>query len=215
LDTEVSFFHYLTRRATLEQVVEFQGDEMDILAVYLTNCLCIDGEQLAGRILMFRDVDQIVRRPKTPRADRRQCEVYGTSLSAYWQAVVHELYLEEDFRHRFDLIQVVLNQDPNSLAAIERQLRRWKQGLGKGGGDIALSKCEIGRRVFVLACHMAKTRLHETEWITRSRDIAYSCAAEMFSASDCAVFMKFKKSRVWTFDGVSFFRLNSGGRGTP
>lgn len=32
LDTEVSFFHYLTRRATLDEVLDFEGDEQDVLS---------------------------------------------------------------------------------------------------------------------------------------------------------------------------------------
>ena len=48
LDTEVSFFHYLTRRATLEDVVDFEGDEQDILSMYLINGLSIDSERIAG-----------------------------------------------------------------------------------------------------------------------------------------------------------------------
>jgi hypothetical protein len=46
LDTEVSFFHYLTRRATLEELVDFDGDEQDILSMYLINGLCIDPDKI-------------------------------------------------------------------------------------------------------------------------------------------------------------------------
>ena len=49
LDSEISFFHYLTRRATLEDLLEFEGDEQDILSTYLINGLFIDPENLQGR----------------------------------------------------------------------------------------------------------------------------------------------------------------------
>ncbi|MGO8506652.1 hypothetical protein AB9F35_35590, partial [Rhizobium leguminosarum] len=39
LDTEVSFVHYLTRRATLEDLIQIEGDEQDYLSLYLTNGL--------------------------------------------------------------------------------------------------------------------------------------------------------------------------------
>ena len=61
LDTEVSFFHYLTRRATLEEEIDFEGDEQDILSMYLINGLCIDPDKVHGRQLRFLDIDGIVR----------------------------------------------------------------------------------------------------------------------------------------------------------
>jgi hypothetical protein len=71
LDTEVSFFHYLTRRATLEELVDFEGDGQDILAMYLINGLCIDPEKVQGRQLRFLNIDGIVRAGKTPRQTGR------------------------------------------------------------------------------------------------------------------------------------------------
>ena len=37
LDTEISFLHYLTRRATADDVLDFVADEQDLLSLYLTN----------------------------------------------------------------------------------------------------------------------------------------------------------------------------------
>ncbi len=76
LDTEISFFHYLTRRATLEDLVDFEGDEQDILSTYLTNGLCIDWENFQGRQLQFLNVDGVVRAGKTPRRDRTEFEKF-------------------------------------------------------------------------------------------------------------------------------------------
>ena len=44
LDTEISFFNYLTRCATLEEPIDFEGDEQDILSMYLVNGPCINPE---------------------------------------------------------------------------------------------------------------------------------------------------------------------------
>lgn len=37
LDSEVSFGHYLSRRYSIESLLDFIGDEQDLLSMYLTN----------------------------------------------------------------------------------------------------------------------------------------------------------------------------------
>lgn len=208
LDTEASFFHYLTRRSTLEEVVDFEGDEQDILSVYLINGLSIDPAKVQGRRLQFVNIDGIVRSGKTPRSNRREFEIFGVPLSHFWRSTLEEIYRDASLRHRFDILQVVLNQDPYILTGIEQQLRKWKRGLmGKKQGDIIVVRNSIGRRVFVLAYHLTKNQLTEWEWAERARDIAHNTAAAVFDASDCAVFLRVKKSRESTYDGVSFHRL--------
>jgi hypothetical protein len=66
LDSEVSFIHYLTRRATLEQVLDFEGDEQDILSAYLINGLWVDTEFLEGRRVCFSDQTLRSDPPKWP-----------------------------------------------------------------------------------------------------------------------------------------------------
>jgi len=208
LDTEVSFFHYLTRRSTLEEVVDFEGDEQDILSIYLTNGLSIDAEKAEGRQLQFVNIDGIVRTGKTPRADRTEFEILGIPLSQYWRSTLEEIYRDASLRHRFDILQVVLNQHPHVLAGIEQQLRKWKRGLmSKKRGDIIVVRNTIGRRVFVLAYHLTKHPMSEGEWAERARTIAHNAAAALFDASDCAVVLRIKKSKESTYDGVSFHRL--------
>lgn len=207
LDTEVSFFHYLTRRATLEELVDFEGDEQDILSMYLINGLCINPEQIKERKLHFLEMDGIVRAEKIPRQNRREFEVYGIPISGYWKAVLKEIYRNATMRHRFDIIQVVLNQDPHSLAAIEDVTKKWKRGIsGRKDEDILYSRFIIGKRVFVLACHLLKRQIDSAEWIEKSRGIA-SGGAYLFEASDCATFLQLRKSKEWTFDALSFHRL--------
>ena len=208
LDTEVSFFHYLTRRSTLEEMVDFEGDEQDILSIYLINGLSINTDEVKGRQLRFVNVDGIVRSKKTPRIDRTEFEIFGIPLSHYWQSTLEEIYRDTSLRHRFDILQVVLNQHPNVLAGIERQLRKWKRGLmSKKQGDIIVVRNTIGRRVFVLAYHLTKHPMLEGEWAERARTIARNAAAALFDASDCAVVLRIKKSEERTYDGVSFHRL--------
>ena len=86
LDTEISFFHYLTRRATLEELIDFEGDEQDILSMYLINGLYIDPDKVQGRQLRFLEIDGIVRTGKTPRQDRTEFEIFGVPLSYYWRS---------------------------------------------------------------------------------------------------------------------------------
>lgn len=159
LDTEVSFFHYLTRRATLEELIDFEGDEQDILSMYLINGLCIDPEKVQGRQLRFLNIDGIVRTGKTPRQDRTEFEIFGIPLSHYWRSTLEEIYRDASLRHRFDILQVVLNQDPDALAGIAQRLLKWKRGLASGKkGDLLFIRQTIGKRVFVLAYHLANGR---------------------------------------------------------
>jgi hypothetical protein len=206
LDTEVSFFHYLTRRATLEELIDFEGDEQDILSMYLVNGLCIDPAKLNNRPIRFMDFDTPVRQAKTPRADRTEFEIFGIPLTGYWKKTLEEIYRDTTMRHRFDIIQVVLNQDPEALAGIEQRARKWKNGLGSKG-DVLLSRYVIGKRTFVLAYHLSKNFFDASEWQERSRMIAHNAAGGLFKASDCAVFLRFKKSKEWTYDAFSFHRL--------
>jgi len=208
LDTEVSFFHYLTRRATLEEVMDFEGDEQDILSLYLINGLCINPDEFDGKTLRFLEIDGIVRTEKTPRLDRREFEIYGIPLSDYWRSSLKEIYDDATLRHRFDIIQVVLNQDPHSLASIEQVVRKWKRGLGGAkNGDILFSRFKIGKRVFLLAYHLLTHPIDGAEWTEKSRNIAHDGAASMFEASDCAVLLRVRKSKERTYDALSFYRL--------
>lgn len=222
LDTEVSFFHYLTRRAMLEELVDFEGDEQDILSMYLINGLCINPEEVKGKKLCFLEIDGIVRTEKQPGQDRRRFEIYGTPLSGYWKTTLEEIYAHATLRHRFDIIQVILNQDPGSLASIEQVVRKWRKGLGGKNGDILFSSFKIGKRTFLLAYHLLMHPIGCTEWTERSRNIARNGAAAMFGASDCAVLLRVKKSKERTYDALSFFRFISvptlgpdGGRDRP
>jgi hypothetical protein len=207
LDTEVSFFHYLTRRATFEELVDFEGDEQDILSMYLINGLCIDPEKVQGQ-LRFLSIDGIVRTDKTPRRDRTEFETLGIPLSLYWRSTLAEIYRDASLRHRFDILQVVLNQDPRTLAGIVQHVQRWKRGLAGGKkGDLLLIRRKIGKRVFVLAYHLAKRPMTAAEWTERSRAIAREGAAAIFEASDCAILLRIKKSKERTYDALSFHRL--------
>ena len=53
LDSEAAAQHYLTRRATLEDVLNFEGDQQDLLSLYLTNGFWFGDEILDTRVLRF------------------------------------------------------------------------------------------------------------------------------------------------------------------
>jgi hypothetical protein len=215
LDSEVSLFHYLTRRATLEDVFDFEGDEQDILSLYLIDGLCLHSEKLKGRPFIFKDIDRLVRQRKTPHHDRTLCAIYGVKLTPYWLAVVQDVY-EETIRHRFDILQVILNQDPHSLAGIEQVIGKWKTGaVGRKKRDLMFSKYTIGSRTFALAVHLVKHPLRKEEWIERARNIAHGGGWDWFKATDCVVLMKAKFSDEWAYDAVSFFRLGQAPKPSP
>lgn len=208
LDTEISFFHYLTRRATLEELIDFHGDEQDLLSMYLTNGLCIDPAAIAGRKVFFQNADDMVRKPHEPRSIRTEFEVYGVKLSPMWSSIVQEIYQEEQLPHRFDIIQTILNQSPPALFDFERRIRRWKRGVSAGGQDVLISRYEVGHQLFAVAVHLMKHAPDADTWMERSRDIATAVARTM-GATDCAVFLKIRRSKEKTFDGVSFFRMGA------
>lgn len=209
LDSEISFFHYLTKRATLDQVLNFRGDEMDILGMYLTNGLYIDPEENKGNTILFHEVDDAARRVKVPRANRKRSEVIGVLVSEYWKEVISDIY-NSDFPNKFDAIEVILNQDPAALSAVDGQLRKWKKGLFNcNGRDVMFARSEIGKRIFLLAVHVSKRELFSDDVIARARNIAYGAGVQMFGASDCLVLTRYKKSKDPTYDAVSFFRLDN------
>jgi hypothetical protein len=208
LDTEISFFHYLTRRATLESVVDFEGDEQDLLSLYLINGLRIDPKKMDGRQLRFLEVDNIVRVERTPNENRKRFEIRGLPLSGYWKGALREIYQNVGQRHRFDILQTIMNQSAEALAAMEDIGRRWKRGTsGRKDGDIMFANTEMGGRVFVLAYYLSKRPFTSESWRDRSREVAREGAAGLFSGSDCVTLLRDKKSKALTFDGVSFHRM--------
>jgi hypothetical protein len=191
-------------------LIDFEGDEQDILSMYLINGLCIDPGKVQGRKLRFLNIDGVVRTGKAPRRDRTEFEVFGIPLNYYWRSTLEEIYRNGRLRHRFDILQVVLNQDPQVLAGIAQHVQKWRRGLASGKkGDLLLVRNTIGRRVFVLAYHLTKRPMTAEEWAERARSIAREAAAAMFEASDCAAFLRLKKSKENTYDGLSFHRLTT------
>lgn len=206
LDTEVSFVHYLTRRATLEDFAAIEGDEQDYLSLYLTNGLWLDVAALDGQRLLLHNADSLVRVPKVARINRREFDLHGVQLSPLWFQIARELYRNEDQVHRFDLICTILNQLPPALAEIEKQIRRWRRGTSHNGEDILIVRFKVSERNYILAVHLSKTRMSTPEWRNLAHDIAAPFAAESEMA-DCAVFLMLRRTKSSTFDGVSFFRF--------
>lgn len=208
LDSEISLFHYLTRRATLEEELDFVGDDNDILSTYLTNGLYFDRDETQNKKVYFFNADSIIQEHREPRSNRTEFDTKGIRLSRYWKLTLEEIYRVEDLPHRFDIIRVLLNQDPTTLKNVDRIVRRWKSGrLVRRNGDTILLRQEIGERAFIVAYHLVKWPVPAEEWKTRSRAIAIEWASSLSMDSDCAVFLRVKKSDYRTFDAVSFFRL--------
>ena len=211
LDTEVSFYHYLTRRATLEDFINMEGDEQDILSMYLMNGFCIDPEPFKDQQLRFFGFDTPVRIDKTPRADRTEFFTWGIRLPKYWNVALREIYQVGPRKHRFDMIEVILNQHPNSLAAVSGKARRWKRNFRKNKENLFVVCNRINDRTFVLAYHVTNGWLRGDEWLRRAREIAGNAAVE-YGATDCVVMLRVTKSKERTFEAASFYRLDYVGR---
>lgn len=209
LDTEISFLHYLTRRATADDVLDFVADEQDLLSLYLTNGFAVDTRGLEGRQVLFLHADAAVRGRASPRVDRREFATPGIDLPPMWSLVAREIYASDN-RHRFDILISILNQLPGSLHAIAQRARRWRSGTGATNGDTAVCRMEIADRVFVVGVHMTKVPpLDERSWADTARIIGYDLARQ-FGATDCVVILKVRRSSFLTFDGISFFRFPHG-----
>lgn len=213
LDSEGAAQHYLTRRATLEEEFAFEGDEQDLLSLYLTNGFWLDGAALEGQVLSFFEADTPVRIPKTPR-DNRQTFETPVPLSPLWEAICRELYQNVENRHRFDLINVILNQSPPAIAEIERRIRKYRRGVPHRGEDTISVRIPIGNRVFVLACLLTKILPDQKEWSEFGRSMALPFLQEG-NTVDCASFVFRRRSKEIGFDGFSFLRAGVARKRSP
>ena len=187
---------------------DFEGDEQDILSLYMINGLCIDQKEVEGRQLRFLNIDGVVRTGKIPRRDRTEFEIFGIPLNYYWRSTLEEIYRDTSLRHRFDILQVVLNQDPHALAGICTACAEVEARAGNQKEWRRLGYTQFDWQAgFVLAYHLTKRFMTAEEWVERSRTIARDAAAEIFEASDCAAILRIKKSKEETFDAISFHRL--------
>lgn len=213
LDTELSFQHYLTRRQSVDELIDFDGDEQDILSIYLTNGLYLDPETIAGEKVLFMDADGMVRKPKKPRKNRATADLIGVQLSPLWAAIVRELYQNKEQRHRYDIIDVVLNQLPPAMAEFEKRIRRFRRGVPHNGEDLLMVKFPAGKKIFVVACHLASSRPDPDEWQETGRQVV-GMHAQDNSVVECAMFMFLRRSKESTFDAVSFYRYGFTARPT-
>lgn len=207
LDTEVSFLHYLTRRATADDVLDFIADEQDLLSMYLMNGFSLDSRALEGHQVMFLHADAAVRGRASPRENRREFVTLGITLPSMWALIAKEIY-ETEHRHRFDILISILNQHFGPLDSMARRVRRWRSGGGLGKGNTMSSRTAVGKRVYVVIVHMAKEHpLSEQAWRDQARLIAFDLG-EKLGATDCVVVLRTRRSKLTTFDGIAFFRFH-------
>lgn len=205
LDTEVSFFHYLTRRATIEEQISFHGDEQDLLSMYLVNGFQLDADALAGRQVRFGMADAPVRGPKVGRKDRTEFATLGVELPPSWRRVAAELYASDN-RNRFDMLETIMNQHPGALAGLEKRARSYRSGARGGADDLAVMRYKIGDRTFVLAQLLSGKQFEsDVDWHEHAREIAAGLQSQ-FGATECVVVLRARKSRA-AFDAISFFRM--------
>lgn len=217
LDSEVSFGHYLSRRYSIESLLDFIGDEQDLLSMYLTNGFCVLGDNTRDNTLVLVNADNMVRQAKTPVEDRRNCNMIGVKLAPRWKAIVSEIYAGHPNidRHKFDIIFTVLNMPPPMLMYLQQRIGRWKSGCGGSSKSGEHAKYVVGDRQFVvLMNYMDKRQLRMTQDITGwCRAMAMNVADDFDGTTDCVVVTLFKKSNTRTYDGISFFRLKPSSSG--
>ncbi|QEE34991.1 hypothetical protein FTO60_04245 [Octadecabacter sp. SW4] len=214
LDSEVSFVHYLTRRFRIGEQFDFDGDEQDLLSMYLTNGFCLVGDAPPDKRIMFRDSDDAVRVDRTPNPERARAEIIGISLPQMWTKTVEEIYTSTvgTMRHRFDIICAILNQPPPSLLELQKRIRSWRRG--GGGKEPRVSNYVVGSQQYVVATmFLNKPILSEDDLRNEARMHAMKISSNFEGMTDCAIFLYLKKSKQMTHDGVFFFRAGPQGHG--
>ncbi len=74
-----------------------------------------------------------------------------------------------DSRHRFDMIETILNMDPTALKGLEVRTRKWRAGAGKS--DLMMIRSEIGKRTFALVVSLSKEIFVSEEfWHMNAKD---------------------------------------------
>lgn len=205
LDTEVSFFHYLTRRTSIEQLIDFTGDEQDLLSLYLTNGFQMDVEAIKGVRIIFTNADKPVRGLKIARPDRTEFHTPGIFLPPLWKRITSEIY-QSPFPHRFDTIETILNHHPATMQGLEAHTRRWNGGMGRGDQGLRYTRVEIGDRIFTIGLLLRRTVFSSAEsWQAHAREAARQIYYET-DATECVIVLKIRKSKA-SFDAVSFFRF--------
>lgn len=216
LDSEVSFAHYLTRRPLIGTQLDYEGDEQDLLSMYLTNGFCLLGRGPEGKRIVFHNSDAQVRKKTVPATNRATPTVVGITMPPLWQRTVAEIYTSTigTVRHRFDIICTILNQAPPALSELQNYVRKWRRGGGGAGKAPQYSKYTVANRQFVVATWLlAKGFESEGALMAEARLLAHGFASEFDGTSDVVVFVYLKKSREITHNGVFFFRLGQEGIG--
>ena len=210
LDSEVSFGHYLSRRYSIDKLIDFEGDEQHLLSMYLANGFCISGSDTTKHRVILNSDNQI-RVHKTPRTNRSNADVLGIKLTTFWKRIVESIYLGDPGidEHKFDILFTILNQPPKLLRDLQRRVSK----LRSGGGGISRSgehsKLSIGNRQYIVMINLIDIRkISSPESLTDTcLHMATVASYEFQGNTDCVVltFMKHKRNSV--FDGVAFFRL--------
>lgn len=205
LDCEISFIHYLCRRASIEHQLDVEGDEQDLLSVYLTNGFYFDQEALVGQRLFLHNVDWRVRQPKQPRTDRTVVELPGVHVTSFWLALVKDIYALTEHRNRFDIIINILNQTPPRRAELERSIRRWRRGEAHRAGDILFAQDTIAERLFSTAIFLLAKPPSELDWHPTARDLAANILPDVQTAD--MVIVGIARRSKQSYDALSFFRV--------
>jgi hypothetical protein len=211
LDSEVSFGHYLSRRYSIEELIDFIGDEQDLLSMYLTNGFCLLGDDVKAQPIMFINSDELVRTSKEPRPDRNNADILGVHLPPRWKLVAKEVYAGHPSidSHKFDILFALMNQPPPSLIHLQKRISRWMSG---GGGMLKSgehSKYQIGNRQYIVMLNLLDDRqnIDPSQITAMCRAMGIGASQGFEGTSDCVVFSYYKRAKNRTYDGVSFFRL--------
>ncbi|WP_147405500.1 hypothetical protein [Cereibacter sphaeroides] len=214
LDSEVSFVHYLTRRFAIEKQIDFEGDEQDLLSLFLANGFCVTDEAAGDRRITFVDADDLARETKVQAENRQTATVYGVQLPPLWKATVSEIYRTKATPNTFDFISTILNQSPPGLFGLQKSIKRWRSGGGGAGKPVQYIKFKVADRTFILMIVLRRLREFDPQaWHQEAKMLAMEAGNEEPALTDCVVFAYLKPSNNFTHDAASFFRFSTRGVG--
>ena len=211
LDCEVSFGHYLTRRYSIEKIMNFHGDESDLLSMYLINRFCID-ESTRSRIpYLFKNADRLVKQAKVPRSNRANAEVVGVQLPGFWMSLVRKIYIGDPLfeQCKFDILFTLLNQPPQNLDFLQRRILNWRSGGGGTSKTGEFSKFSIGNRQYVLSVYLFDVRKVSSQFELENACIQFAekIRKSFHGISDCLVLRFNRHTNPVTYDGIYFTRV--------
>jgi hypothetical protein len=212
LDSEVSFVHFLSARHDLQNIADFDGDEIDTVSAYRHMRLIFHEKDVSDKHLVFEGSRDLAENKYVPRQKRDVLEFIGPELPPGWKKVLRWLY-ESSSPYFFEISEIVLSNPVHWLqrlwAGSSRELKKLKRGQHLN----AYTYKKRGIRCFVCIIHVHNDDIGRDTYVETRRSAANEHAGTVFRetdavAADIVVVTRSRRGGIW-FDYISFFRVTN------